>query len=59
MSQPSELKDRGNDAFKAKKFMEAIDLYKHAVQEALPSKDVKLLTVLYSNIAQAYLELKM
>jgi tetratricopeptide (TPR) repeat protein len=53
------LKDRGNAAFKAKKFEDAIDLYKQAIDEEESSKDAKLLAILYSNIAQVCLELRL
>jgi tetratricopeptide (TPR) repeat protein len=60
MNELSKLKERGNDAFKSKKFDKAIDLFKKAIEieEESPLKDAKLLAVLQSNIAQAYLELK-
>jgi tetratricopeptide (TPR) repeat protein len=60
MSETSKLKDRGNTAYKAKKFEEAIDFFKQAVlaEEASPSKDSKVLAILHSNVAQAYVELK-
>jgi tetratricopeptide (TPR) repeat protein len=59
-SESNKLKDRGNAAFKDKKFEKAIDLFKKAIEieEASPSKDAELLAVLQSNIAQVYLELK-
>lgn len=62
MSEPfrsMSLKDRGNAAFKAKKFEDAIDLYKQAIDEEESSKDAKLLAILYSNIAQVCLELRL
>lgn len=60
MSEAKLLKDRGNAAFKAKKFEEAIQLFKQAViaEESLPTQDSKLLAILHSNVAQIYLELK-
>jgi hypothetical protein len=60
MNKSKQLKERGNDAFKAKKFHEAIDFFTKAIEieEASPSKDAELLAVLQSNVAQVYLELK-
>jgi tetratricopeptide (TPR) repeat protein len=60
MNETKVLKERGNTAYKEKNYEEAIELFKQAatVEEASPAKDPKLIAILHSNVAQAYLELK-
>jgi tetratricopeptide (TPR) repeat protein len=59
-SKIKELKDLGNNAFMMKQFEEAVQFYKEAIalEETSPSEDAKLLGLIYSNLAQTYLELK-
>lgn len=52
-----ELKDKGNDAYRAKEYAKAIILYSEALA-AVERKDVELLTTLYSNRAACTLQLK-
>jgi alkyl sulfatase BDS1-like metallo-beta-lactamase superfamily hydrolase len=60
MSASKLLKDRANEAFKAKEFENAIELYNQAIaaEKSSQSKDAKLLSLICSNLAQTYLELK-
>jgi hypothetical protein len=59
MNEIKALKERGNTAYKDKNFEEAIERFKQAafVEETSPFKNLKLLAILHSNIAQAYIEL--
>jgi hypothetical protein len=60
MSKAKALKDRGNAAYQEKEFENAVELYNQAIlaEESSQSKDSKLLSLICSNLAQTYLELK-